>query len=53
MASFLIILGNAALIGLVEVQAPRYFYYSYFLYFCLFALLAKEFIRGVDKSFAT
>lgn len=51
MASFLVILGNAALVSLVEVQAPRYFYYSYFLYFCLFALLAKEFIHKFDESY--
>lgn len=40
-AGFLFILTNAELIGLVEVFAPRYFFYSYFLYFCFSAVVAN------------
>lgn len=39
--SFLFVLLNAGLISIVEVWAPRYFYYPYFLYFCFAALLAN------------
>ena len=50
MVSIFFILANAAFVAIVEIETPRYFYYSIFLYFCLFGLLAKEFINHPLKQ---
>lgn len=50
MMALIFIVLNSAFVAIVEVQMPRYFYYSIFLYFCLFGLLSTWFINKIDSQ---